>query len=170
MTGTHVAKLLQAFDVKVLACTSQKNKAIELGVEQCLLEDIFIRSDVVSLHTPWLRETEGMVKGEHFASMKQNATFINTARGAVVREEEMIDVLRRRPDLFAVLDVTCLEPPSPQSPLFSLPNVVLTPHIAGSMDAECRRMGRYMVNELKRYVTGEPLRWLITREKASSLA
>jgi phosphoglycerate dehydrogenase-like enzyme len=102
--------------------------------------------------------------------MKPGASFINTARGAIVREGEMIEVLRARPDLFAVLDVTYPEPPAPDSPLYTLPNVILTPHIAGSMDGECRRMGRYMVEELRRYVKGEPLRWGISRERAAVLA
>ena len=170
MIGTRVARLLQAFDVRLLAYTSSEEKATRLGAEKCSLEDIFSRADVVSLHTPWLKETEGMITGELFSLMKPNATFINTARGAVVREQEMIGVLQQRPDLFAVLDVTYPEPPEPGSPLYTLPNVILTPHIAGSLDNECRRMGRYMVDELKRYLTGEPLQWEISREKAATLA
>jgi phosphoglycerate dehydrogenase-like enzyme len=170
MIGSHVARLLQSFDVQVVAYTSSEEKAQRLGAERCALEALFERSDVVSLHTPWLPETEGMITGAHLGSMKQNATFINTARGAVVREEEMIEVLSRRPDLYAVLDVTYPEPPEPGSPLYTLPNVVLTPHIAGSMDRECERMGRYMVDELVRYLAGEPLQWTISREEAAHLA
>lgn len=170
MIGSYVAKLLQAFDVNVLAYTSNKEKAARLGAEQASLDEIFARADVVSLHTPWLPETVGMITGTHLASMKPNATFINTARGAVVREDEMIDVLRQRPDLYAVLDVTYPEPPEPGSPLYTLPNVVLTPHIAGSMAGECRRMGRYAIEECQRYLAGEPLVWEITREQAATLA
>jgi len=170
MIGSLVARLLQSFDVHVLAYTSGEDKARGLGAERCSLEELFRRADVVSLHTPWLPETEGMITGAHFASMKPDATFINTARGAVVREGEMIEVLRQRPDLFALLDVTHPEPPEPGSPLYTLPNVVLTPHIAGSMDRECERMGRYMVDELKRYLAGEPLQWAISREEAAALA
>lgn len=170
MIGTYVARLLQAFDVNVIAYTSNAVKAAELGVEPCSLEDVFRRADVVSLHTPWLPETVGMITGQHLAAMKPNAVFINTARGAVVRESEMIAVLQQRPDLYAILDVTYPEPPPPGSPLYTLPNVVLTPHIAGSMDLECRRMGRYAVDELKRYVQGEPLQWAISREIAEHLA
>ena len=79
-------------------------------------------------------------------------------------------MLKRRSDLTAVLDVTYPEPPEAGSPLYTLPNVILTPHIAGSMDKECRRMGRYMVEELQRYLREEPLKWQITREKAEAMA
>jgi phosphoglycerate dehydrogenase-like enzyme len=89
--------------------------------------------------------------------MKPGATFINTGRGGLVRESEMAEVLRARPELWAVLDVTELEPPLPDSPLFELRNVVLTPHIAGSMGPECRRLGIMMVDEVERYLAGQPL-------------
>jgi phosphoglycerate dehydrogenase-like enzyme len=141
-------------------------RAKALGVEMCSLEDVFRRADVVSLHTPWLTETIGLITGDHFRLMKHNASFINTARGAVVRESEMIDALRERPDLFALLDVTYPEPPAPDSPLFTLPNVIVTPHIAGSMGDECQRMGRFMVDELERWLRGEPFKHLVTPEYA----
>jgi phosphoglycerate dehydrogenase-like enzyme len=170
MIGRRVVELLQPFDVNVIAFSTSEEKASQLGVERGTLEEVFRRSDVVSLHTPWLPETEGMITGAHLALMKPNASFINTARGAIVREGEMIEVLKGRPDLYAVLDVTYPEPPQPGSPLYTLPNVVLTPHIAGSLDRECRRMGRIAVEECSRYLRGEPLRWSISREQAERLA
>lgn len=172
MIGRLVCDLLRSFDLRVVAYDPYvaPGVAASLGVELLSLEDVFRCSDVVSLHTPWLKETEGMITGEHVASMKESASFINTARGAVVCEPDMVEVLRRRPDIQAVLDVTHPEPPVAGSPLYSLPNVVLTPHIAGSMDGECRRMGRYMVEELGRFLLGDPLLWEITREQAAVLA
>ncbi|MBZ0295568.1 MAG: glycerate dehydrogenase, partial [Anaerolineae bacterium] len=110
------------------------------------------------------------ITGAHFHMMKPNATFINTARGAIVREDEMIEVLQQRPDITALLDVTYPEPPVAGSPLYTLPNVMLTPHIAGSMAEECHRMGYYMLEELERYVAGEPLRYQITREQFEHMA
>ena len=170
--GRLVAERLQPFDLKVLAYDPYvpPAEAATLGVELVDLDTIFERADVVSLHAPKLPETLGMITGAHLAAMKERATFINTARGAIVREDEMIEVLQSRPDLYAILDVTDPEPPLPGSPLYTLPNVVLTPHIVGSMGAECRRMGRTMVAELKRYLAGDPLRWSISRERAEILA
>ena len=172
MVGRLVIERLRAFDLRLIAYDPfvTPAEAAALGVTLVSLEQLFREADVASLHTPWLPETVGMITGTHLASMQHGATFINTARGAVVREEEMIAVLQRRPDLQAVLDVTYPEPPVPGSPLYSLPNVVLTPHIAGSRDAECRRMGRYAIDDLRRYLAGEPLQWQISKERAALLA
>jgi phosphoglycerate dehydrogenase-like enzyme len=141
-----------------------------LGVRGVELAELFRISDVVSLHMPLLPETRGMVTGAFIDSMRPGATLINTARGAIVREAELVSVLERRPDLQAVLDVTDPEPASPGSPLVRLPNVVLTPHIAGAIGLERRRLGRGMVEELRRYVRGEPLRWELTREQVERMA
>jgi phosphoglycerate dehydrogenase-like enzyme len=172
MVGRKVCDMLRHFDVRVIAYDPfvSKEDADRLRVELVSLEELFRRSDVVSLHTPWLKETEGMITGEHFDSMKSHATFINTARGAIVKEEEMIAALQRRPDVYAILDVTHPEPPVDGSPLYTLANVVLTPHIAGSLSAECNRMGEFMLQELKRYVEGKPFKWEITKEKAMYMA
>lgn len=102
--------------------------------------------------------------------MKPYASFINTARGAIVNEDEMIAVLQNREDITAILDVTYPEPPTPTSPLYTLENVVLTPHIAGSENAECGRMGAYMLAEFKNYLHGKPLQWEVTKEKFDFMA
>ncbi len=172
MIGRLVCQHLQRFALKVIAYDPfvTPADAARLGVDLCPLEEVFCRADVVSLHAPWLPETVGLITGAHLAAMPQGATFINTARGAIVREQEMIDVLQQRPDLLAVLDVTYPEPPVAGSPLYTLPNVILTPHIAGSMDAECQRMGQIVVDELQRYLAGEPLQWAISRQQAAVMA
>ncbi|MCX6017950.1 MAG: hydroxyacid dehydrogenase [Chloroflexi bacterium] len=166
--GRMVAERLRSYDVDVVAYDphAPPDFARDIGVTLVPLEDVFTRADVISCHTPWLPETEGMINDALLRSMKHNATFINTARGAVVNEPELIAVLRDRPDLFALLDVTWPEPPADGSPLYELPNVMLTPHIAGSMSNECRRMGRVMIDELDRWQHGEPLRFRVNREYA----
>jgi phosphoglycerate dehydrogenase-like enzyme len=157
--GRLVRQLLESFDVRVIAYdpTVDGSEALALGIQMASLEEVFAQSDVVSLHAPLIPETMGMITGSHFASMKEGATFINTARGEIVREDEFIQVLQARSDLTAILDVTFPEPPVSNSPFYDLPNVVLTPHIAGSLDGECGRMGQWMVDELQRYLAGKPL-------------
>lgn len=166
--GRLVRERLRPFDLEVLGYDPfmSASEAAVLGVRLVSLEELFAECDVVSLHTPWLKETEGMITGALVSSMKPNATLINTARGVLIRENELIDVLLRRADLTAVLDVTWPEPPVAGSPLYTLPNVVLTPHVAGSMDRECRRMGHAMIDEFDRWVRGEPLKHLVEREAA----
>ncbi|MFN8492282.1 MAG: hydroxyacid dehydrogenase [Caldilineaceae bacterium] len=166
--GRMVAERLRIAKVNIIAYDPymSNEQAQAFGVELTTLDDLFRRADVITCHTPWLPETEGMLHGELFRLMKPNAAFINTARGAIVNEADLCAVLRERPDLFAILDVTWPEPPAPDSPLFTLPNLILTPHIAGSMGHECWRMGRMMVEELDRWLAGEPLRYRVTRAYA----
>lgn len=157
--GRLVRKRLEAMDVSVLAHDPFVDEldAARIDVSLVSLDKLFEECDVLSVHTPMMESTRGLVTGRMLASMKYGATFINTARGGVVRQQEMIDVLKLRPDLTAVLDVVDPEPPSPDCELFDLANAWVSPHIAGSLDAECSRMGRWVVDELQRFLTGQPL-------------
>lgn len=170
--GRMVCELLKPFDIKVIGYDPyiSNEEAQNLGVELCSLGELFRKSNVVSLHAPLLEETEGMIGKEHFSQMLPNASFINTSRGAIVRESEMIDVLQDRSDITAILDVTFPEPPNQASLLYDLENVVLTPHLAGSEGKECGRMGYYMLEEFKRYLKGEPLQWQVKKENFNILA
>ena len=96
--------------------------------------------------------------------MRYGATFINTGRGAQVNEADMIAVLKERPDLTALLDVTYPEPPEPGSELYTLPNVKLSGHIAGSINNEVHRMSEYMIDEFKRFISGGELRYEVKEE------
>jgi phosphoglycerate dehydrogenase-like enzyme len=140
------------------------------GVKPCGLDELFSTSSVVSLHTPLLDETVGLVDARRLELLQPGATLVNTSRGAVVDEDALIAALRRRPDLTAVLDVTREEPPPSDSPLFDLPNAVLTPHIAGAYGPECRRLGSSAVDEMIRHIKGEPLQHALTREAAAVMA
>jgi phosphoglycerate dehydrogenase-like enzyme len=157
--GRLMARRLQTIDVKVLAYDPyvSPEDARALGVTLTTLEDLFARSDVVSCHLPLIPETERMLRGAHFRSLRPGAVFINTARGEVVAEKELIEVLRERPDVLAVIDVTDPEPPRGDSPLFEMPNVFLTPHIAGSLGPECRRLGASIATDVELYVRGRPI-------------
>lgn len=170
--GRLVAERLRSFDLNVIAFDPliDPAEAERLGVTLVGLEELFSRSDAVSLHAPHLPATEGLVTGALIDRLRSGATFINTARGAVVREAELAAVLARRPDLTAVLDVLLPEPPDPTNLLLQLPNVMLTPHIAGALGPECRRLGRLMIDECKRWLRSEPLLWQITPEQSFLLA
>ncbi|MBE1876305.1 hydroxyacid dehydrogenase [Myceligenerans pegani] len=125
--------------------------AASLGVEKVELAELARRSDVVSLHAPVVPETVGMIDAGFLALMPHGATLINTARGVIVDaaalEKELVSGR-----INAILDVTDPEEPLPAtSPLYDLPNVFLTPHIAGSMGTELRRMGDWVAADLAHY-------------------
>ena len=172
LIGRRVAEQLRAYDVRVLAYDPLLTAAqcAEIGVAPASLAEIFDGADIISLHTPLLPETMGFIDAALLARLRPGATLINTARGGLMREADLVTTLRARPDVQAILDVTDPEPPARDSPLYDLPNVFLTPHIAGSIGAECRRMGRAMVDEFHRYARGEPLRHTVTREQLARMA
>ena len=110
-----------------------------------------------------------MITGRHFRSMKDGAVFVNTARGRIIKEDEMIDELARG-RIFAFIDVTDPEPPPPDSPLYTLPNVLLTPHAAGPRGNEVYRNAQYVLEELRRFLAGEKPRYPITEDMMEWLA
>ncbi|CAN5341672.1 hydroxyacid dehydrogenase [soil metagenome] len=170
--GMRVADLLSNFDLDVIAYDPVIDPRLMHGKSASLvgLDELFERSDVISIHSPLLPETEGSITGQLVGLMKPYSTLINTARGAVLHEDQVIEVLRRRPDLTAFLDVTRDEPPSIDSPLFELPNVLLTPHVSGSLGSECQRMGNFMFGEYMRYLRNQPLTHQVTRDMLNSMA
>jgi phosphoglycerate dehydrogenase-like enzyme len=170
--GRLMAERLRTIGVSVLAYDPYVSPEVAeaLGVQLTSLDDLLARSHVVSCHLPLVPETEGMLRAAHFRQLRPGAVFINTARGEVIAEQEMIEVLRERPDILAVLDVTDPEPPVAGSPLFDLPNVILTPHIAGSLGPECRRLGESIAADVGRYVRGEPMANEVTESEAAHQA
>lgn len=171
--GQRVARSLRDQNqLNVIACDPFANKALadELGVQLVSLEELFSASDVVSLHAPDLPETRGMINEGCLQSMKLNATLINSARGHLIDEEALIRVFRQRCDLDALLDVTIDEPPSADSALWDIENITLTPHIAGSINNECQRMGEYMVEELERKIAELPLQHEVTPDVFRTMA
>ena len=163
-SGRAVCEKLRPFGIRVIAHDPyvSPETARGLGVSEMVsLREAFAAADVVSLHLPANSDTGRIVRGQHLRSMPVGATLINTARGMVIHETEMIEALRDRPDLTAILDVTEPEPPAPESLLFDLPNVVLTPHIAGALDRDSRLLSRCVIEEFDRWKSGQPLQWEI---------
>ena len=156
--GTLVIEKLAASDVHVLLYDpyATPETAARLGVELVPdLEELASRSDILSIHAPEMPSTTGMISRRALAALPDGATLINTARGALVDQEALVDELRGG-RLRAVLDVTEPDPLEPGHPLYSLPNVFLTPHLAGSMGNELRRLGHASLDEVERFVAGEP--------------
>ncbi|MFE6996223.1 hydroxyacid dehydrogenase [Microbacterium sp. NPDC057659] len=170
--GRRVAARLRGTALTLLAHDPYADpaQAAGLGLELMGLEELFERSDVVSLHAPLLPATTGMIGRELIERMPHGATLINTARGGLVDEDGLVTALRGRPDLTALLDVTVQEPPAPDSPLWDLPNVELTPHVAGSMGGDRAAMGWLVADELERLAQGVPLQHDVPRARIDLLA
>lgn len=171
--GTAVCRLLKPFRLRILAWSLglTQEEAAALGVERAhSMEQVFQCCRVVSNHLADNEATKGIFTGRHFAAMPPYSVFLNTGRGAQVVEAELAEVLAQRPDLTAVLDVTAPEPPLPDSPLYQLPNCILTPHIAGSMGQEVQRMGLWMAEEFDLYAAGAPCRYEVTAQMLCSMA
>src|SRR5690606_9622243 len=117
------------------------------------LDTLMARSDVVSIHAPSLPNTRGMIGARQVKLIPHGAAFINTARGALVDEAALISELQTG-RIQGIIDVTDPEIPQANSPLFNLPNVFLTPHVAGAIGTERARLGLMAVAEVERFVRG----------------
>lgn len=147
-----------------------KEEEEKLQVTKLSLEEIFATCQVVSNHAPNIPETENMLKKDHFLSMLPGSTFINTGRGHTVDEPAMIEALKDRPDVVALLDVTYPEPPAEDSPLFRMKNIYHTSHIAGSKGNEVVHMADLCLKEAQKFLNGEPLQYSVSLEKLKIMA
>ena len=157
--GRKVAELLRPFDLHVLISDPYMTTAAAtaLGAELVGLDDLLRRSDIVSLHAPSIPSTYRMIDARGLGLMKDGATLLNTARGALVDTDALIDELTDG-RIAAILDVTDPEPLPPDSPLYTLPNAILTPHLAGAAGNEVARLGAWATEEIARWAAGQPFR------------
>jgi phosphoglycerate dehydrogenase-like enzyme len=164
--------LLKPFHLRVLIYDPflPAEDAARLGVESVSLGSAFERADVVSNHLPDKDATAGLLNGNLFDRLRPGATFINTGRGRTVNESDLVETMRHRPDLTALLDVTYPEPIPLESPLLQPKNIIASTHIAGSINNEIHRMGEYCVEEMERYLRNEPLQHEVTLEMLDYLA
>ncbi len=172
MIGSLTAEMLKAYKLRVLVYDPylSPERAAALGVTPCSLEQLFERCAVVSNHLPNNASTRGMLTYAHFSRMRPNATFLNTGRGAQVVEDDLVRALSERPDLTAILDVTDPEPSPAEHPFYTLPNCILTPHIAGSIGSEVWRMSAYMADEFARFSGGEPTKYEVSEQMLATMA
>lgn len=156
--GRLVIDLLAPFDLEVVVSDPflTDDAAETLGVRRVELPELFETSDVVTVHAPNLPSTRHLVEADLLARMKTGATLINTARGALVDHDALVGELRTG-RITAVLDVTDPEPLPPDDPLLSLPAAFVTPHIAGAMGTELRRLAALAIDEVERWTRGDEL-------------
>lgn len=169
--GVRVMELLKPFDMTVLVHDPllRRAEAEALGADLVALDELMIRSDVVSLHAPALDSTANMIDARRLALLRAGATFINTARGSLV-EQSALEAELVSGRIQAVIDVTTPEVLPASSPLYDLPNVLLTPHIAGAVGTERERLGATAVAEVERYVAGRPLLHRVAPDALAHLA
>ena len=170
--GRHLIKLLQPFGCNVLLfdpyCSAERAK--ELGATKVeTLDEIFSQCRAVSLNAPITEETKGMIRGEHFAMLQHGSVFINSARGIIINQDEMVEELRKG-KFIACLDVSWPEPPAIDDPLRKLPNVLFTPHEAGAICENLMRIGDFVADEITAYLKGEPLKGEVTYDQLATIA
>lgn len=172
MIGKMVIERLRDYKLDVLVFDpflSEGYKAAH-SIKTATLEEIFSTCDVISNHLANNDKTAGMLCGRYFDMMLPNAVFLNTGRGRQVVEADLIAALKAKPDRCAVLDVTWPEPPVEGSELYTLDNVILTPHIAGSSGLEVVRMAKYMVDEFDKCERGEAPEYSVSLAMLETMA
>ncbi|GAP06632.1 lactate dehydrogenase [Anaerolinea thermolimosa] len=157
--GQAVARRARGFEMRVLYFDPQRHLALEqeLGASYAPLEDVLQEADFISIHTPLTPETYHLISDAQFALMKSGAILINTARGSIVDPQALYRALSTHRIAAAALDVTEPEPIPPDSPLLSLENLLITPHIASASFHSRTRMAEMAAENLLAGLRGEQL-------------
>ena len=163
----HVAKIAKGFGMNILVysphCTDEK--AERMGGKKANLEELLKNSDYVSLHIPHTQETHHLINKERLLLMKNTAYLINCARGGVVDEKALYEVLSEKRIAGAAIDVFEEEPPSPDNPLLKLDNVVLSPHIGAATKEGQIRAGVICAEQVIKVLNGEEPDYWVNKEK-----
>jgi glycerate dehydrogenase len=152
--GKATARIALAFGMEVLAYTSKEQKDLPQGVKKVTLDELFVESDVISLHCPLTPDTKELVNAKRLSMMKSSAILINTGRGPLVNEQDLADALNEGRIAGAGLDVLSVEPSVAGNPLLSAKNCFITPHIAWATKEARTRLMDIAVNNLKSYQEG----------------
>lgn len=155
--GTRAATLFKAFNCDLIGWSRSKREAFqELGGEYVDdLKDFFARADIVCVHLPLNEETRGIVGAEEFFAMKETAYLINTARGPIVDEGALVEVLKNKGIAGAAIDVFDQEPIPDGDPILELGNVIITPHIAYKTEEAIQRRAQVTINNIRAFMGGE---------------
>lgn len=162
--GCAVAKRAQAFGLKVIyhnRSRLSKNQEKRLGVESSSLERLFKKSDIVSIHVPYTKETHKLINMKLLKKMKKTSFLINTSRGKIINETDLVLALKQKIIAGAALDVFYNEPINKKNPLTKIQNVVLSPHLGSSTVETRKKMSELTVENLKLGLAGKkPVYWI----------
>ena len=165
--GKQLIKISSGFDMKPIAFDpyADKQYALENGIELCTLDELLTKSDYVSIHVPYNQHTKNLISERELRMMKPSAQIINTSRGGIVNEEALFTALKENVIFGAALDVYTTEPFTDLSnPLFTLDNLIMTPHAAGSSFEGRNRIIEAAVHNVINYFEGRPLVGLVNPE------
>lgn len=167
----HVIEMLKPFGCRVLIYDPflSEDDARELGVYKAELNDLFEQSNIVSIHAPSLPSTDNLIGEEQLEKLRDGAVLINTARGTIIDHEALL-VQCQQQRFTAVLDVTTPEPLPDESEFWTLPNVILTPHIAGAGSAGYYRVGTMALQALRDCFAGYPVQGAVRFDRWKILA
>lgn len=154
--GTAVARIAQAFGMKVLAVTARKADTLPEGVHKVSLEELLQECDVISLHCPLTAEKRQIINWERLTQMKPTAILINTGRGHLVNENDLAEALNQGVIAAYGADVLCVEPALPTNPLLTAKNAFLTPHIAWASTEARKRLLAICADNIKAFLNGTP--------------
>jgi phosphoglycerate dehydrogenase-like enzyme len=152
--GVNVARIAKAYGMKVLVWRRNDDDHPDDDVDRVSLEDLLASSDVVSIHLKLSEESRGLLDAGRLAQMKDGSVLVNTSRGAILDEDALVSALQSGPISAAGLDVFENEPLAADSPLRSLPNVVLTPHIGWTVEEVLIEFADIAADQLEQYLAG----------------
>ena len=151
--GSQVAKIAKAFSMNVMT-TKRNNHIAPVGIELVDMNEMLERSDIISLHIPLNSDTYGMVDKSWLSKMKDNATLVNTARGALINELDLREHLLQHSKFTALLDVLSSEPPPADHPLIGLQNCTITPHNAWANIHARQNLLEIVGNNIENFLNG----------------
>jgi glycerate dehydrogenase len=155
--GQHVIKIARAFGMNILVYNRTPKTFSDSNVKQVALEELLENSDFVSIHCPLTAETKHLINKESLKRMKASAFIINTSRGPIIKETDLIEALQKGEIAGAALDVQDPEPPELNNPLFAMDNVILTPHIGWKCYESRQRLIDLLTNNIKLFIQGTPI-------------
>ena len=170
--GRHYIELLKPFQVDILLYDPfiSEEKAKEMGCRKATFEEVLEQSDIISIHAPSIPETFHLFNKDTLAKMKKDAVLINTARGSIIDEQALYEHMKAGNLKYACLDVYDPEPPAADNPLRTLPNVIMTPHLAGLANNGLKKIGQHVCEEIEKFLAGEKMLAEVTEDMLAKMA